>query len=244
MPHEDRLLGYIQEQINAGYSQGTIKNVLLDAGYYIGDIEKTLQRAEAMTGNSTGTIRNSGPANSHNIMKRFSRYFRAPSFFGLKKNANAEKSKAAKKKNESSHVQRYKKPPEEERPGKLQPATLGERAKIGFSVVLIGAILLFVNNFLQVLMNPNFFSYITGLFVFNIVPFFMGGTWVMAIRIAVNSVVMISAFMIYRRGTERVGGIIAIVFSVMSILVSEYSLVGITGSFAAIAGGVAGTLKK
>ncbi|MFH1445672.1 MAG: hypothetical protein ABIF08_04320 [Nanoarchaeota archaeon] len=206
-----KLSDYVQEQINEGYKPQLIKDVLLDAGYYIGDIEHVLKQARALP-------------KPHQKSHYLSKYLSTLSFLRTSKSSKTDKPSEPIKKTE-----------------KLKPAILSERAKLGFYLTLIGSVLLFIDSFILLLLNPSLLSSAAGLFIFNIIPISVTGLVSMTIKIIFSAIIMISAFIMYRRGSERIGGSMAIIAACFYFLISTIFFLG---PFFALVGGIAGIVKK
>ncbi|UCC33908.1 MAG: hypothetical protein JSW53_02590 [Candidatus Bathyarchaeota archaeon] len=112
-----------------------------------------------------------------------------------------------------------------------------KRATAGFIVSIVAGILILVN----ALMFAFLAELIEGLEAF--IPFFVAGilTSIALVGVILAFLVVIGAILIYIPGRETVGGVIVIIFSILSIFIGGGFLLGLV---LGIIGGILGLFKK
>ena len=124
-----------------------------------------------------------------------------------------------------------------QQPNTQQPAR--KRATIGFAFSLAGAILILLRGLVRIVVGDIFAfagsDVFRHRFLAGIALSLLGG-----IAVAFGVVIIVGAYFIYGR-METAGGIIVIIFSVLSILVGSGWLIGL---ILGVIGGILGLLKK
>ena len=120
-----------------------------------------------------------------------------------------------------------------------QPVTQPKRAMLGFLFSLVGAILIFLRGIVRIVVGDVITFYgsdvVRHRFLAGIALNILGG---IAVLFAV--VILVGAYLIYDR-MEMTGGVIVLVFAVLSILVGSGWLIGL---ILGVIGGILALLKK
>ena len=114
---------------------------------------------------------------------------------------------------------------------------VAKRASVGFIVSLIAGILILINA-IAFFALADFIESLG-----DMLPFFVDGTFetLGAVGAIIALVVIVGGFLIYMPGKETLGGIIVIIFSIVSIVIGGGFLIGL---ILGIIGGILGLTKK
>jgi hypothetical protein len=127
-----------------------------------------------------------------------------------------------------------------QQPSETQPPTKPKRAKIGFALSLVGALLIMAQGIVRIFRGEAIvFLGSEGLRRRVLAGLGLEIVGVIAIIFAV--LILFGAYLIYKPGKETYGGIIVLVFSAVSIIAGSGWLIGL---ILGIVGGVLGLLKK
>ncbi|MBU2520138.1 MAG: hypothetical protein KKB03_02760 [Nanoarchaeota archaeon] len=267
----DKLIDYIKEQLKEGHKPNVIRDVLLDAGYYVGDIEEAFGqiKSEMKVKKEVRKEKEKVVEEQKKIEKKVEKEKKElekvkpeeelprpqmqkemeeidPEIEKLK----AEQLKLKRLKLERMRIEKLKAEQskfEEHEIKKLKmerkqkPAILIERAKIGFFFSFMGSILIFLNSIIQILLIQNFFEVDIAFFPFTGVEIFVPGLILVVLNIILGVATLGSSFAVYKRGTEHIGGSLVIILAAIAIIVSNGFILG---PLLAIAGGIAGIAKK
>jgi hypothetical protein len=114
---------------------------------------------------------------------------------------------------------------------------VAKRASVGFIVSLIAGILILINS-IAFFALADFIASLG-----DMLPFFVDGIFetLGAVGAIIALVVIVGGFLIYMPGKETIGGIMVIIFSIVSIVIGGGFLIGL---ILGIIGGILGLTKK
>jgi len=119
----------------------------------------------------------------------------------------------------------------------LEGSTGAKRATVGFVLSLIGGIFILINGIAWFALS-NLFDQLGlgGLFGFGLALDVLGG-----VMVVFAILVFIGAWLIYTPGKEMIGGILALIFSIISFIGGGGFVLG---AILGLIGGILGLLKK
>jgi len=112
-----------------------------------------------------------------------------------------------------------------------------KRATVGFILSLIGGIFILLNGLVWFAMSDFFNSLgLGGMFGFGLALDVLGG-----ILVVFAIIIFIGAYLIYMPGNEMIGGILVLIFSIISFIGGGGFVIG---AILGLVGGILGLLKK